>query len=189
MLVSVTRYRYITVMKIIYSCKQCQITFERRQQAPNLKSTYCSQQCSNIGRTKAKTYNCSCSMCEKSFYRQKRRIISNFVFCSRSCQQQASQKIDGLPTYYAHIHHANQHPSTNKHTSGPKRLTRTRRARVKEKANHTCQQCSYNTFPICQIHHIDRNRDNNSDDNLILLCPNCHMTDHYLAEDGAFRTA
>lgn len=33
---------------------------------------------------------------------------------------------------------------------------------------------------ICQLHHIDGNHNNNSLDNLMMLCPNCHsQTDNY----------
>lgn len=50
-----------------------------------------------------------------------------------------------------------------------------------------CNRCGYNEHPqILQVHHIDRNRDNNKDDNLEVLCPNCHTLDHYLNNDGVF---
>ena len=35
-----------------------------------------------------------------------------------------------------------------------------------------------------ELHHIDGNKYNNSLDNLILLCPNCHaQTDNYRAKN------
>ena len=40
---------------------------------------------------------------------------------------------------------------------------------------HQCAVCGYNEEPqILQVHHKDENRKNNSLDNLIILCPNCH---------------
>lgn len=30
-----------------------------------------------------------------------------------------------------------------------------------------------------EIHHCDRNRENNRMDNLLILCPNCHSKIHY----------
>jgi len=49
-----------------------------------------------------------------------------------------------------------------------------------EKYNNKCVQCGWgetnpytNTLPL-EIEHIDGNYKNNSEDNLILLCPNCH---------------
>lgn len=55
-----------------------------------------------------------------------------------------------------------------------------------EKYNSKCQRCGWgevNPFtklvPL-QVHHIDGNCINNSEDNLQLLCPNCHsLTDTY----------
>ena len=55
-----------------------------------------------------------------------------------------------------------------------------------EKYNSKCQRCDWgevNSFtklvPL-QVHHIDGNCTNNNEDNLQLLCPNCHsLTDTY----------
>ena len=43
-----------------------------------------------------------------------------------------------------------------------------------------CERCGYAVYQILQVHHIDRNRNDNSLDNLELLCPNCHAKEHYL---------
>jgi hypothetical protein len=55
-----------------------------------------------------------------------------------------------------------------------------------EKANYQCELCGWGeTNPFTQkkpleLHHKDGNYKNNSEDNLILLCPNCHsLTDSY----------
>ena len=59
-------------------------------------------------------------------------------------------------------------------------LTQETVKRIKEHANHSCERCKWNQVPgVLQIHHRDRNRQHNTDDNLILLCPNCHEVDHY----------
>lgn len=43
---------------------------------------------------------------------------------------------------------------------------------------HCCSLCE-RTFPFrCDIHHIDEDRSNNSEDNLSVLCPNCHRLMH-----------
>jgi Zn finger protein HypA/HybF involved in hydrogenase expression len=55
-----------------------------------------------------------------------------------------------------------------------------------EKHNDKCQLCGWgikniytNKVPL-QIHHIDGNSENNREDNLQLLCPNCHsLTENY----------
>lgn len=45
-----------------------------------------------------------------------------------------------------------------------------------------CERCSYNKYEILQVHHKDRNRDNNDLVNLELICPNCHYEEHFLAK-------
>lgn len=59
---------------------------------------------------------------------------------------------------------------------------------LREKFNNKCQICGWsevnpftNKIPL-EIHHIDGNYMNNSEDNLQLLCPNCHsLTSTYKA--------
>jgi hypothetical protein len=43
-----------------------------------------------------------------------------------------------------------------------------------------CERCSYDKYEILQVHHKDRNRNNNELENLELICPNCHYEDHFL---------
>ena len=52
-----------------------------------------------------------------------------------------------------------------------------------------CQCCHNTTWldgkPIpLEIHHVDGDRTNNSDENILILCPNCHyFTDNYKAKN------
>jgi 5-methylcytosine-specific restriction endonuclease McrA len=53
-----------------------------------------------------------------------------------------------------------------------------------KKRGNKCESCGFETwldFPITlEIHHIDGDKTNNSEDNLQLLCPNCHsVTDNW----------
>ncbi len=41
-----------------------------------------------------------------------------------------------------------------------------------------CQRCGLREPEILHVHHLDGNRKNNRDENLIVLCPNCHMKAH-----------
>ena len=49
-------------------------------------------------------------------------------------------------------------------------------SRYKLDFNH-CQQCNWEG--ICDVHHIDGNRQNNTVENLQILCPNCHRAIHH----------
>lgn len=43
-----------------------------------------------------------------------------------------------------------------------------------------CEKCNFSSHPeILQIHHKDRNRENNERANLEILCPNCHSLEHF----------
>lgn len=61
---------------------------------------------------------------------------------------------------------------------------------IREKYNNSCQLCGWNQVnkftkivPL-QIHHIDGNCMNNSEENLQLLCPNCHsLTENFGARN------
>lgn len=47
-----------------------------------------------------------------------------------------------------------------------------------------CERCGYDKIQILQVHHKDKNRENNSLDNLELICPNCHSEKHHLNSIG-----
>jgi len=50
-----------------------------------------------------------------------------------------------------------------------------------------CERCGFTgCTEILELHHVDRNPRNNSRNNLMLLCPNCHSIDHFIAKDGQF---
>jgi hypothetical protein len=56
----------------------------------------------------------------------------------------------------------------------------TLKARLLEIRDKKCERCEYDdNHRILQIHHRDRNRSNNTFDNLELICPNCHCEEHY----------
>lgn len=72
--------------------------------------------------------------------------------------------------------------------SGKYSLSKTIRDYMLEKAHYQCELCGWNKInPITQkspleIHHIDGNYTNNSEENLQVLCPNCHsLTPSYKA--------
>lgn len=53
---------------------------------------------------------------------------------------------------------------------------------------HRCECCGNSEWLgrkiVLELHHIDGNRENNSLDNLMMLCPNCHsMTDNFKSKN------
>src|SRR6185437_8034692 len=47
---------------------------------------------------------------------------------------------------------------------------RSLKLRLMEVRGNICERCSYNKVEILQVHHKDRNRNNNNLDNLVLIC-------------------
>lgn len=43
-----------------------------------------------------------------------------------------------------------------------------------------CERCEFAIQQVLQLHHKDRNKHNNALENLEVLCPNCHASEHYL---------
>ncbi len=48
------------------------------------------------------------------------------------------------------------------------------KALLQKEINSNCPFCENKDVGHFQVHHIDENPENNSHDNLIMLCPNCH---------------
>lgn len=47
-----------------------------------------------------------------------------------------------------------------------------------------CERCDYDKHYILQMHHKNRNRGDNSMENLELICPNCHYEEHHKKKEG-----
>ena len=69
------------------------------------------------------------------------------------------------------------------HLGRPKDKVKSQKAlkmRLLELRGKVCERCKYDKTEILQVHHKDRNRENNIMDNLELICPNCHYESHHL---------
>ncbi len=51
------------------------------------------------------------------------------------------------------------------------------KSRLKKERGFRCQVCG-GTFKLLQIHHIDKNHNNNNKGNLMVVCPECHKKFH-----------
>jgi predicted nucleic acid-binding Zn ribbon protein len=141
--------------------------------------------------------NTKCLVCEKAIYKRPVQIEVNKgkVFCSMACYGISNRKekpciICGRKILAGLHKKTCSRACSNKNRSGikyninaPRDKAREQRAiklrLIKERGN-TCERCGYHRFPIIEVHHRDRNRQNNSSENLMLLCPNCHTEEHYL---------
>jgi len=59
-------------------------------------------------------------------------------------------------------------------------IFRTLKVKLLKVRGRNCEKCGYDKYEILQVHHKDRNRNNNELKNLALICPNCHYEEHLL---------
>ncbi len=63
---------------------------------------------------------------------------------------------------------------------------------IDEFLNRKCERCNYNEFATAlQQHHKDRNKNDNSKENIMILCANCHFglhTNQWRLEDIGIKT-
>ena len=163
----------MTYKKVI--CSKCGKEFEIPLKRYNYKiknneKFYCSKKCS----THREQTLCNCATCGKEIYvvnSQLARSKSGNVYCSRHCATIANN----------HLKVGDKHPNYNGGYSVYRSL-------ALNNYPHECAICHWNEdSDVLQVHHIDSNRQNNSIENLIVLCPTCHFKltigKYYLTKD------
>lgn len=149
-----------------------------------------------------------CETCSREFYvnqsriKQVQRNGNKIRFCSQSCYVKTGasnpfwgkkHSADSIATMIANPNRPSfssgrDNPNFSRfgidyeYRSPPRRHRSTWRTLFKR-----CEKCGYNNIlELLQVHHKDRNRKNNAEENLIVLCPNCHHEDHFNAKDGFY---
>lgn len=169
-------------------CQECKLFFNAiASEVKRGNSKYCSRKCSSIAvaRKQKERYdqinipNVKCAYCHIMFYKnetKKKVSLSGLHFCCRKHKDLAQRIGSGIDEIK---------PNHYKNNDNPKEYRKFFKLRNKITE---CKRCGYNKHPkILQIHHIDRNRKNNTMENLIVLCPNCHEEEHFLMNDGRYK--
>ena len=113
--------------------------------------------CPNCGIKKGKYVKCA--YCGKEIYRSPSQLEKNqsgFFYCSRTC--------------------GNLHKNQLREKDGEwENSLSGYRAKAFKEYPHECFICGWNEDErILEVHHIDQNRNHNTKDNLVILCPTCH---------------
>jgi len=138
-------------VQIVADCAICNKKFSHISSRVN-KAKYCSRKCYHKGQRLNGTVIKACRYCLKEF---KSSPSQKRIYCSMSCIGKETLK-----------------------TFKPK-YTTVRKMMIRRNLIKACNRCGYNKYTsILGIHHKDRNRDNNSMENLEVLCPNCHSIEH-----------
>ena len=151
------------------------------------KKTFCNSSCSatyhNLRRnSKVRKKFKTCECCGKVFEKKPKETWQSFnsrQFCCPECRYKKAQD-----DYIRDWKNGKIHVMSD---DIPDRI----RNYLLEKANYQCSKCGWhevNKFtgkvPL-EIHHIDGNPYNNSEDNLEVVCPNCHsLTSNFKSNKG-----
>lgn len=141
-----------------------------------------------------RTPNCQCHVCQKPIYRRPSQIESSKIFCSKQCTGIDQRKVKTCPIclkQFTGVKKTCSRSCSNTQRSGIRYNGKNQNNKyvkgklLKEKLasinNGICEQCGNDNFNILQVHHKIERCNGGTDElnNLILLCPNCHMTHHH----------
>jgi len=188
-------------------CPTCKTEFTVGRKAE--KQVYCCKKCArhaygSAKRGKFERFPVTCRVCAKIFHVVKSELPFRKT-CSRKCAGTARlvplapRSCLWCATLFSprrENNHCCSMKCARRHWGSKVRAAnaaagrenpRTSKQRLLERAKKKCQICGWGKVPeVLERHHCDRNHRNNSDNNLLLLCPTCHSVDHYNARDGQY---
>lgn len=159
---------------MVIECDNCGGSFNKKpSRIAKSKNHFCSQKCQGEYSTKVSKLETCCGYCGKTITKFKREIQeskSGKVFCGSSC----SASYNGQ--FFTEERAKNWQGGAHSY-----------RARALNKYGLKCNRCGFDDVPeVLQVHHKDRDRNNNLLDNLEVLCPTCHCVDHFKNKDGLY---
>lgn len=159
-----------------FDCDNCScVSCRPKKEFKDNSNNFCSQKCWRDFQAKDCSVELNCNFCNKLFQKRKSHLQnskSGLYFCSKSCKDKAQRLDSGFPQIHP-AHYGNGIDSYREIAF-----------RIYDKI---CSSCGYNKHPeVLEVHHKDRNRENNNSSNLEVLCPTCHREEHFLSKDGSF---
>lgn len=149
-------------------CGNCRKSFEAAlKEVKRGYGLFCSRSCSSKHlQIVRRLPNATCAYCIKCFYRRpskKDTGKSGLLFCCRE-HKDLAQRIGGIkeiqPPHYGEV-------------------LKTYRVAAFRVYPHKCNRCGYDeVVEALEVHHRDRNRENNTIENLEIICPTCHVVEH-----------
>lgn len=142
-------------------CLQCNCSYETQCK----HSKFCSQKCSSVHKRK-ESIEVVCEQCSNTYRKNKSKLKRSYKhFCNNLCKKQY---------YKTNSHERGVYSNYNGRSS-----TSTYRKLAFANYKHECYYCNYSKFiDVLQVHHLDENRNNNSLENLRIVCPTCHSEVH-----------
>lgn len=147
------------------NCRVCHSSFYAKPRHLKIGwGKYCSNRCKHLSQLKGKEV--SCANCGKHIYRAPRALRNSFsgnYFCSKACHRSWENK-QRLGV---------KHPQWKTGHSVYRQLL------MASKVPMACKRCGLTDDRVLTVHHVDGNRRNNSLQNLVWLCANCHFLVHH----------
>ena len=145
------------------NCQFCQKSFDAPVKELNRgNGRFCSRTCGRHAK-RPKPNNSICAYCNLPFYRSPSHKLvskSGLLFCCRA-HKDVSQRIGGIEAIQPGHYGSGEYADYRK---------------LALESSKVCVRCGYDKYVV--VHHKDRNRSNNSIENLEVLCPNCHALEH-----------
>lgn len=125
---------------------------------------YCSRICRSKGQLRGKSFHCL--ICSIEIYRSPSEIEhskSGKFFCGKRCQTRWK----------------NSKAIGEKHPNWLSGIRVYRDILIRSGIEQICARCFEDDKRVLIVHHIDHNRQNNAQSNLIWVCLNCHYLIHH----------
>ena len=143
-----------------YTCDYCSAEYRKQKRFEGAtQEHYCSKTCYSNDNTKVSLV---CGHCGVTFLRKASRLEnskSGIYFCCREHKDLAQ-------TYMKEIRPSHYGEGRDYRTLAFKHYPA------------ECSVCRYSNKEALEVHHIDKDRNNNSIENLQILCANCHTLLH-----------
>lgn len=152
-------------MPLLRKCVTCKKEFKVKPffvRSGNGK--YCSAPCFHESMKSGKIV--SCHSCGKNVYKTLKALRvskSKTYFCTKSCQTRWRNSV------FIGVKHANWIDGKYSY----------RGVMERNKIPPICYLCKTKDKRVLAVHHVDRNKKNNTVENLMWLCHNCHHLAHY----------
>ena len=141
--------------------------------------------------------NTECLICSKRIYRRPSEIRRNRrrVFCGQACfgiycRKEKPCIVCGKLILASANKKTCSRGCANTHRTGikyrigsPRSIVKSQaalKARLLEQRGRKCERCAYDNYEILNVHHKNRNREDNRLENLEIICPNCHAEEHHI---------
>jgi len=151
---------------MIVNCSNCNKDINKKPcHVKMYKDLFCDRVCSSEFKAKDSVIK-PCAYCSKEVKRSKTEAAKSKngnLFCNRSCATSFNNT-----AYKSRENNPNWVDGAGSY-----------RSMALKTNEHACAKCGYDECPeILEVHHINEDRSNNTLDNLLVVCPNCHTKIH-----------